>query len=353
MSKDNLGNTIANTANNNINDYLDRIDEILNNMPTGNKRKLSPENSPSIEVDENESLLCDKLNEINEWTEWSVSLVSIFAEFPIQLALLLTEITGETCEYLINKSENSTDNVVEWINNKISKGLNIKNKKHKKTYKRFLIISAKVNRALKIAQRLAYKIMKNVLQKIAGGKLTNIGISFINGIINAFKGLSNVLNVAMEYVNNIIKALPIMLQLDGELMGFFITPKSLKTMTLKPTNDQNSIFSGLGNEIFYTINDYISSDKISQKENNTNKILENGTDAANSESIPDTPEFDLETLTPEKIHQKVNQLLSIFIQSEPLPEYKNLKLTNIGYQIWLNTTFEPAMKKSFGLPGFP
>ena len=61
----------------------------------------------------------------------------------------------------------------------------------------------------------------------------------------------------------------------------------------------------------------------------------------------------LETLTPEKIHQKVNQLLSIFIQSEPLPEYKNLKLTNIGYQIWLNTTFEHAMKKSFGLPGFP
>ena len=45
-------------------------------------------------------------------------------------------------------------------------------------------------------------------------------------------------------------------------------------------------------------NDYISSDKISQKENNTNKILENGTDAANSESIPNTPEFDLETLSP-------------------------------------------------------
>lgn len=333
---------------NKINDHLDGIQSIITNMPSGNSMSLSTENSPYIEVDNKETLLCNILSEITEWTEWSTKLVEEFSKFPMHLALLITEITGESFEYIVNN-----ENITNWINDKLEKGISIKNKALKKLYRRCLIISAKVNKALKIAQRAAYKCMKNVLQKISGGKMPKEGLSFLSSILTAFNALTAILDSALKIINNLVKVLPPMIQLDAEKMGFFITPKSMRTITMIPTNDQMSIFYGISNELFLLINDFIAGIKLGIKSGNVAKIIATASTAASTENIPNMPSFNFDAVTSAKIMQKINLILSLFVQCEPLPEYNRLKLTNLGFQIWLNTSFELGMKQSFGIPGMP
>lgn len=334
--------------------YFDNIDKIIEDIPTGNKINLSPENSPYITIKGKERLLCNKLDEIKEWTEWSVRLVDMYAQFPKYLIMFLCDITGDSYEFVLNWAENQNDKMIGWINDKFSAGINIKTKKQKKFYRRIMIISAKVNKALKVAQRATYKIMKNVLQKIQGGKLTAVTLKFINPIIVSINLLGKLLSFASDLLTSIIMSLPPMLQLTGEAMGFFITPKSLSTTTLTATNDQSSIFSGISDQLFSTINESIEYQEKNKKAKNVAKISEAGSNAATNESVDEIPSFDdIEVLDYKSIHQKLSEILSIFIQAEALPEYKNLKLTNLGFQIWLNTTFEPGMKRSFGIPGQP
>jgi hypothetical protein len=79
--------------------------------------------------------------------------------------------------------------------------------------------------------------------------------------------------------------------------------------------------------------------------------------AAASGDIPDIPDVGeaegVRCISTDEIKSVVTGLLSLFIAQQPLPKFEQLHPGNIRYLMWLMLSFNPAMKKAFGLPGYP
>ena len=65
-------------------------------------------------------------------------------------------------------------------------------------------------------------------------------------------------------------------------------------------------------------------------------------------SFGSLPKFD-----PSIIRNAVTILMQMLVDADAVPRYEKLSISNIRFLVFLVTGFEPAGKRTFGIPGFP
>ena len=165
-------------------------------------------------------------------------------------------------------------------------------------------------------------------------------------------------NTIMSIIDTIVTMINscTIMNVNGAGMAFFLTPKSISKIDISITNSNQSTT----NNIPDSVNQMISQAENKIRESNGKikkaKILSMG--AAGAASAPSgdfnpgtfgsLPKFD-----PSIIRTSVMMLMQLLVDADAVPRYEKLSVANTRFLVFLVTGFEPAGKRTFGIPGFP
>lgn len=166
---------------------------------------------------------------------------------------------------------------------------------------------------------------------------------------------ANTILSVIDSIVTMINSVNIM-NVNGAGMAFFPTPKSITKVDISISNSNQSTT----NNIPDSVNQMISKSENQIRESNGKikqaKILSMGAAGASSASsgnfdagsFGSLPKFD-----PSIIRNAVTILMQMLVDADAVPRYEKLSISNIRFLVFLVTGFEPAGKKTFGIPGFP
>ena len=225
--------------------------------------------------------------------------------------------------------------------------------------KRFQIIKYRCEIFVKSLMVLMAKLRKKVLVELLSGKDDSgspVTIP-IKTFLMTIAVIANVIAIIIGIVLNIINAI-VILNVDASGCAFGPTPKSMM-MTSKMTvaNVKGSTTSPIPEPIDKLITEAENAQKKVNGELKKAQVLAMASASAASVanggqfSVGDFPA--LPKLDGTAIRQAIKLLLMALIDAEALPRYEKLTPINIRFMVFLITGFEPAAKKTFGLPGFP
>ena len=165
-------------------------------------------------------------------------------------------------------------------------------------------------------------------------------------------------NIILSVIDSIVTMINSVniINVNGAGMAFFPTPKSITKVDISISNSNQSTT----NNIPDPVNQMISKSENQIRESNGKikqaKILSMGAAGASSASsgnfdagsFGSLPKFD-----PSIIRNAVTILMQMLVDADAVPRYEKLSISNIRFLVFLVTGFEPAGKKTFGIPGFP
>ena len=166
---------------------------------------------------------------------------------------------------------------------------------------------------------------------------------------------ANIILSVIDSIVTMINSVNIM-NVNGAGMAFFPTPKSITKVDISISNSNQSTT----NNIPDPVNQMISKSENQIRESNGKikqaKILSMGAAGASSASsgnfdagsFGSLPKFD-----PSIIRNAVTILMQMLVDADAVPRYEKLSISNIRFLVFLVTGFEPAGKRTFGIPGFP
>ena len=166
---------------------------------------------------------------------------------------------------------------------------------------------------------------------------------------------ANIILSVIDSIVTMINSVNIM-NVNGAGMAFFPTPKSITKVDISISNSNQSTT----NNIPDPVNQMISKSENQIRESNGKlkqaKILSMGAAGASSASsgnfdagsFGSLPKFD-----PSIIRDAVTMLIQALADADAVPRYEKLSISNIRFLVFLVTGFEPAGKRTFGIPGFP
>lgn len=223
--------------------------------------------------------------------------------------------------------------------------------------KKLQILKYQIEKTKLVIQRRILEITGKVLVWTLNGKgsLLTTPIQAALAAIAALASIVNAIMTALGVVLSLLSNIPV-ISIGAASAAFFMTPKSFMKTDISITNVNQSTT----NNIPDVINEAISEAEESIKK--ANGVVKKAAIAA-AASIGATSAAagnfvysgvgDLEVFDPNKIRQLVNAILAMLFDADALPRYEKLNITNIRFLTYLATGFEPAAKKSFGIPGFP
>lgn len=164
----------------------------------------------------------------------------------------------------------------------------------------------------------------------------NVGVQAINATLTACV-------TALDVLKQVVIAVSSYAGLEPESMSFSFTPRSMSyspqqlSIRLNPGNSSNSIF------------DCIDIDKIIDMIKVTFPPIET------AEYFYEPDIFDARLVLSDQNYKAIMKALKpllylLTLGSEPLPRYKNLKISNIWYLLFLLGGWGPASKQCFGMP---
>ena len=225
--------------------------------------------------------------------------------------------------------------------------------------KRFQIIKYRCEIIQKSIMVLMAKLRKKVLLELMTGK-DDSGSPATTGIKSFLMTMAivvNVIAIIMGVILNIINSIFI-LNVDAAGCCFGPTPKSfMMSSKMTVANVNGSTTAPIPQPVEKLISE--AENKIDKANGEIKKanILAMASNAAASVSgggsfnpgqFPALPKFDGEA-----VRQAIKLLLMTLFDAEALPRYEKLTPINIRFMVFLITGFEPAAKKTFGIPGFP
>ena len=223
--------------------------------------------------------------------------------------------------------------------------------------KKFQIIKYRIELIKTVIQITNSKLTKSVLIGIINGKGSSeipINMTMANTMAKAGAVANSIISV-IDSIVTAINSITIM-NVNGAGMAFFPTPKSITKVDIKISNVNQSTTNCIPSGVDKAITEAENKIRKSNGELKKAKILAMG--AAGAESAqsgkfdPGTfgslPKFD-----PSVIRTATMMLTQSIMDAEALPRYEKLSVSNIRFLTFLATGFEPAGKKSFGIPGFP
>lgn len=200
-------------------------------------------------------------------------------------------------------------------------------------------------------------LTKSVISGLLCGKGSAkdpINATMSSTMTSAAAAANTILSV-IDSIVTMINSVNIM-NVNGAGMAFFPTPKSITKVDISISNSNQSTT----NNIPDSVNQMISKSENQIRESNGKikqaKILSMGAAGASSASsgnfdagsFGNLPKFD-----PSIIRNAVTILMQMLVDADAVPRYEKLSISNIRFLVFLVTGFEPAGKRTFGIPGFP
>ena len=223
--------------------------------------------------------------------------------------------------------------------------------------KNFQILKYRIEMIKTGVQITIATLTKSVISGLLCGKGSAkdpINATMSSTMTSAAAAANTILSV-IDSIVTMINSVNIM-NVNGAGMAFFPTPKSITKVDISISNSNQSTT----NNIPDSINQMISKSENQIRESNGKikqaKILSMGAAGASSASsgnfdagsFGSLPKFD-----PSIIRNAVNILMQMLVDADAVPRYEKLSISNIRFLVFLVTGFEPAGKRTFGIPGFP
>ena len=201
------------------------------------------------------------------------------------------------------------------------------------------------------------KLTKSVLSGLLCGKGSAkdpINTTMSSTMASAAATANTILSVIDSIVTMISNF--IIMNVSGAGMAFFPTPKSITKVDINIANSNKSTTNNIPDSIDQMISKAENQIRESNGKIKQAKILSMGAAGASSAasgifdagSFGSLPKFD-----PSIIRNAVTMLMQMLVDADAVPRYEKLSVSNIRFLVFLVTGFEPAGKRSFGIPGFP
>jgi len=223
--------------------------------------------------------------------------------------------------------------------------------------KKFQLIKYKVEMMKLNLNIMVANLTKSVLTAILGGKGSAqdpINQTMVTTVSSAAQTVNTIMTVISSIVS-MINSVTIM-NVNGAGMAFFPTPKSITKTDINVLNARQSTTNIIPEAVDKAIS------KAEQKIRESNGKLKQtkvAAMAAKGSSSAASGKFDpgsfgsLPKFDPSIIRTAVKMLLQALTDAEAVPRYEKLSIANVRFLFFLVTGFEPAGKKTFGIPGFP
>ena len=166
---------------------------------------------------------------------------------------------------------------------------------------------------------------------------------------------ANIILSIIDFIVTLINRVTIM-NVNGAGMVFFPTPKSITKVDISIENSNQSTTNNIPDYIDKMITKAENKIREGNGKLKKTKILSMGAAGAssalsgnfNAGSFGSLPKFD-----PSIIRTAVTMLIQMLADADAIPRYEKLSILNIRFLVFLVTGFEPAGKRTFGIPGFP
>jgi hypothetical protein len=223
--------------------------------------------------------------------------------------------------------------------------------------KKFQIIKYRIELIKTGIQITVAKLTKGVLTGILGGKGSAqdpINQTMVTTVSSAAQTVNTIMTVISSIVS-MINSVTIM-NVNGAGMAFFPTPKSITKTDINVLNARQSTTNIIPEAVDKAISQ--AEQKI-RESNGKLKQTKVAAMAAKGSSSAASGKFDpgsfgsLPKFDPSIIRTAVKMLLQALTDAEAVPRYEKLSIANVRFLFFLVTGFEPAGKKTFGIPGFP
>lgn len=270
-------------------------------------------------------------------------------------------------QYVTNLANKGLDTAKTSVKNKLSKdsstaqlSVDSKYTKYLATQiilKKFQILKYRIELIKTGIQITIAKLTKSVLSGILCGKgsaIDPINATISSTITSAAAAANTILSV-IDSIVTMINSIIIM-NVNGAGMAFFPTPKSITKVDINIANSNQSITNNIPGFVDQMISKAENKIRESSGKIKQAKILSMGAAGAasatsgnfNAGSFGSLPKFD-----PSIIRNAVTMLMQMLVDADAIPRYEKLSVSNIRFLVFLVTGFEPAGKKTFGIPGFP
>ena len=278
----------------------------------------------------------------------------------------ITNVLSDTSQDVTNLNE-GVDATKTDVKNKLSKdsstaqlSVDSKYTKYLATQiilKKFQILKYRIELIKTAVQITIATLTKSVISGLLCGKGSAkdpINATMSSTMTSAAAAANTILSV-IDSIVTMINSVNIM-NVNGAGMAFFPTPKSITKVDISISNSNQSTT----NNIPDSVNQMISKSENQIRESNGKikqaKILSMGAAGASSASsgnfdagsFGNLPKFD-----PSIIRNAVTILMQMLVDADAVPRYEKLSISNIRFLAFLVTGFEPAGKRTFGIPGFP
>lgn len=278
----------------------------------------------------------------------------------------ITNVLSDTSQDVTNLNE-GVDATKTDVKNKLSKdsstaqlSVDSKYTKYLATQiilKNFQILKYRIEMIKTGVQITIATLTKSVISRLLCGKGSAkdpINATMSSTMTSAAAAANIILSV-IDSIVTMINSVNIM-NVNGAGMAFFPTPKSITKVDISISNSNQSTT----NNIPDSVNQMISKSENQIRESNGKikqaKILSMGAAGASSASsgnfdagsFGNLPKFD-----PSIIRNAVTILMQMLVDADAVPRYEKLSISNIRFLAFLVTGFEPAGKRTFGIPGFP
>lgn len=223
--------------------------------------------------------------------------------------------------------------------------------------KKFQILKYRIELIKTGVQITIATLTKSVLSGILCGKgsaTDPINATMSSTMASAAATANTILSV-IDSIVTMINSVTIM-NVNGAGMAFFQTPKSITKVDISILNINQSTTNNIPDSVDQMISKAENQIREANGKLKQAKILSMGAAGASSAlsgnldvgSFGILPKFD-----PSIIRNAVNMLMQMLVDADAVPRYEKLSVANIRFLVFLVTGFEPAGKRTFGIPGFP
>lgn len=297
-----------------------------------------------MDLDFEECDVCNTLSLVNKYRD----ILSSISEIPVIAASKITSVLSANGMDMDSSVSPDTPSMSAGLEAYCAVGI---------IMKRFQILKYKIEKTKLAIERRILEITKSVLVWTLDGKGSTLTAP-IQAALATVAALASVVNVIMTALGaalSLLDNIPVT-NVGAASAALFMTPKSFVKTDITIANANHSTTNSIPDVINRAITEAEESIK---RANGALKKAAIAAAAADGAASASNGEFeysgigDFEVFDPNKIRQIVNAIMLTLVDAEVLPRYEKLNITNIRFMTYLATGFEPAAKKSFGIPGFP
>jgi hypothetical protein len=177
-------------------------------------------------------------------------------------------------------------------------------------------------------------------------------ISTIEKVAQTVNTISTVISSILSMINSMT-----IMNVKGAGMAFFPTPKSITKTDINISNVNQSVTNFMPDPINIAIEKAGQIFKQNRGIEKQTKVA--AMSAAAGASVANGGVFNpgklggLSKFDANAIKNAINAILQTLVCAEATPRYESLKISYIRFLTFLVTGFEPAGKRTFGIPGYP